>query len=178
MRTTVVIALLLLVLPAAAQQNAVNVFISDLSVTSSDHSGDDVNGGIGIAYQRRFAPEWAAELSIAYESHDESYRVFDHNGNGIDRGGRSWHTTPVDLSGFYLFQNQTNWKPYVGLGVRWVDAPSDAADDTNFLYGATGGVTWEVGKKVGLRFDGKLLFGDRPTWVDTFTGSVGLAWRF
>lgn len=178
MRIVAAIACLVLVLPAAAQQNAVNVFVSDLSVRTGDRPGDDVNGGIGIAYQRRVAPKWAVELSVAYETHDESYRVFDHNGNVIDSVNRSWNSTPVDLSGLYLFENEMNWKPYVGLGIRWIDSPPHAAEDTNFLYGPNGGVTWQFGKTVGLRFDAKLLFGDRPTWVDTFTGSMGLAWRF
>lgn len=180
MRTMAAVACVVVALSLGAQEssNAFHVFVANPSYTSSDSAGTNWDGALGIAYQRRFAEVWGLELAVARESHSGGYRKFDHDGNVIESGSSSWNTTPFDLAAFYHFNNTSNWKPYLGLDVRFVDAPPDAVEDTRFAYGIEGGVVWQFGRSVGLRFDGKVLAGDSPVWVDTFNASVGVAWRF
>ena len=180
MRTMAAAACLVIACSMSAQEreNAFHVFIANPSFTSSDSAGSHWDGAVGIAYQRRFAETWGVELAVARESHRSGYLKFDRAGNVIDSGSSRWNTTPVDLAAFYHFHNTSNWKPYVGVDLRYVDAPPDAVEDTRFAYGIEGGVVWQFGKSVGLRFDGKVLAGDSPVWVDTFNAGVGLVWRF
>ena len=172
MRILAAAACLVLSLSAAAQEraNAFHVFLANPSYAHSDRAGDSFTGAVGIAYSRVFARNWAAEIVVARETSRQGFTRYDHNGNIIEQQRWTSHSTPVDLAGFYNFPNTSSWKPYLGAVVRSVDS--------KVLYGIDGGVVWQFGKSVGLRFDGKVLGGDRPSWVDTLNASVGLAWRF
>lgn len=181
MRTMAAVACLVVALSASAQEqrlNAFHVFVANPSFTSSDSAGSSWGGAVGVAYQRRFAEVWAVEVAVARESHHSSYQKFDRQGNVIESGSSRWNTTPLDVAALYQFPNESSWKPYLGVDVRYVDAPPNAVEDTRFAYGLEGGVVWQFGRSVGLRFDAKILAGDSPVWLDTFNAGVGVSWRF
>lgn len=181
MRTLAAVACMVVALSASAQQerlNAFHVFVANPSYTSSESSGTNWGGAIGVAYQRRFASVWGLEVAVARDTHHSSYASFDRDGNVVASGSSRWTSTPVDLAALYHFPNQSSWKPYLGVDVRYVDAPRNAVENTRFVYGIEGGVVWQFGRTVGVRFDGKVLAGDSPVWVDTFNAGIGLSWRF
>jgi hypothetical protein len=178
MRNLVLAAsLLLLALPLSAQQqrNAFHVFVANPSFAWSEGSGDQYGGSLGVAYQRRVGRAWAFEVAAARDVDRSTAISFDSNGNIIDEQTRTIRTIPIDLGAMYLFQNDTRWKPYLGTTLRWTEGDPEGS---SMLYGLTGGVVWQFSNSFGLRFDGKLLTGDRPTWLNTFNSSAGLSWRF
>ena len=179
MRTLVAVACFVFALPALAQErvNAFHVFLGNPSFAHSDRTGDNFTGTIGIAYQRRIGRAWAAELAVARATEHTGYIRYDRDGNVIEERHSTLHSTPVDVAGFYQFPNESSWKPYLGAVVRWIEPDAIGVDDA-LLYGIDGGVVWQFGKSIGLRFDGKILGGDRPTWVDQLNASAGLSWRF
>ena len=172
MRTLTAIVFLVLSFAVSAQEklNAFHVFLANPSFTQSDSTGNNFSGAVGVAYQRRVARVWAVELAVARATDRETIIHYDHNGNVVETRRSTSNTTPVDAAAFYQFPNDTSWKPYLGAVVREIDS--------NLLYGVGGGVVWQFGQSLGLRFDGRILGGDRPSWVDQFNASAGVTWRF
>ena len=176
MRKLIVIAVSLLASTAAfAQQDkatGIYVFVSNATFSYSDHSGSNWEGAFGVALQRMFTPHVSAEVSVSRDRRTSSIPAFDFNGNLIEgRPIRFTHDyTPVDLTARYHFFNDSTWKPYAGVGVRYVE--------NRAVGGVTGGVVWQFRPSLGLRFDAKVLLVNQQAFTDTFNGSAGLAWRF
>ena len=165
MRRFAVIVALLISTAAFAQDkpNGVYVFLSNPGGGSSDHSGSYWEGAFGVALQRMFTPHLSGEVTISRERHHAAFSIFGESGSSYT------NTTPVDLTARYHFLDDGSWKPYAGLGARWVDGRA--------MADVTGGVVWQFRPSLGLRFDAKLLLGNNA-FNDTFNGAVGLAWRF
>jgi long-subunit fatty acid transport protein len=178
----VLLVCLLIPLPLFAQQpqkrTSLYVFLSNPSGGWSEGGGSSYEGAIGLALQHKFTPRWSAELAVSRQRDHSGFTRFDPNGNIIEQQTYDIDSTPVDLGAQYHFLNNTNWKPYVGLGMRYTD-PSDVLFDTGdrLFYGATGGVVWQLRPAFGIRFDGKVLLGDTGQ-LDRVNGSVGVTWGF
>jgi outer membrane protein W len=178
------LVLLTLLISAAAfaqeKSNMISVFVSDPEYMWTSNNGGDFNAGYGIALQHMFSPRWSGELSVSHRnSHARAY-FYDFNGNVINTVDFHARTNPVDILAQYHFLNETSWKPYIGAGVTHVYVSTDSSvlqrDET---YGTIdGGVVWRIRPELGLRFDVKALFGDRPSYIHSTSGSFGLAWRF
>jgi hypothetical protein len=163
----VAVAFLLVSTAAVAQQDkptAIYVFITNAGFTYSERSGSDWEGAFGVALQRMFTPHVSAEVSVSRDRRFSRLLAFDPNGNVIDGYTRTitHDFTPVDLTARYHFLNGSAWKPYAGIGVRYVE--SRAVGDL------TGGVVWQFRPSLGLRFDAKVLLGNQPRFTDTING--------
>jgi Outer membrane protein beta-barrel domain len=174
MRKLIVVAVCFLVSTAAvAQQNKPNglfVFVTNPSWGYSTGSGSNWDASFGVALQRMFTPNLSGEVTVSHERHTGRVLSFDPNGNVIDSRTFTDDFTPVDLTARYHFLNDSAWKPYAGVGARYVEGRA--------IGGLTGGVVWQFRPALGLRFDAKVLLGNQSRFTDTFNGSVGLAWRF
>jgi hypothetical protein len=178
MRKLIVMAVFLLASTAAfAQQpdkpTGLYVFVANPSFTYSEGSGSNWEGGFGVALQRMFTPRVSGELTVSRERHTTRVARFDLNGNIIDGAPPLKFTdnsTPVDLMARYHFFNDRSWRPYAGVGVRYVESRA--------IGGLTGGVVWQFRPSLGLRFDAKVLLGNQDQFTETVNGSAGLAWRF
>jgi hypothetical protein len=173
MRTLVVAALLLAPLSLFAQEkrNSLYVFIANPEFTSSETSGTNYSGAFGVALQHKFRERWSGELTIARQRQRTGILRFDPQGNVIERQTFYSHSIPVDLAGYYHFLNDSAWKPYLGLAARYVAEEGGAG-------GIGGGVLWRLRPAFGIRFDGKLLLGNRLSHMSSFNGAVGVAWSF
>jgi len=178
------LALLTLLISVSAfaqeKQNTFFVFIADPQYTWTKHSGSDFNAGYGVGVQHMFSPRWSGELSASHRDSHLRATFYDFNGNVTSVIDYRARTTPVDVVAQYHFVNGTSWKPYIGAGVThiYVDSSSNLQRG-NSTYGTIdGGVIWRVRPQFGLRFDGKVLFGDHPSYIDSTNVSFGLAWRF
>jgi len=175
-KLVVAVAFLLVSTAAFAQQDkptGVFVFVTNPGYGSSERSGSYWEGGFGVAVQRMFTPHVSAELTVSRERHITRLARFDLNGNIIPDAPLRKFTndvTPVDVTARYHFFKDSAWKPYAGVGVRYVESRA--------IGGLTGGVVWQFRPSVGLRFDAKVLLGNESRFTDPFNGSVGLAWRF
>lgn len=175
-KLVVAVAFLLVSTAVFAQQDkptGIYVFVSNASFTYSEQSGSNWDGAFGLALQRMFTPHVSAELTVSRDRQVTRFPRFDPNGNIIDGAPLRKVTdefTPVDLTARYHFLNDSAWKPYAGIGVRYVE--SRAIGDL------AGGVVWQFRPSLGLRFDAKVLLGNQGQSTDTFNGSAGLAWRF
>ena len=184
MRTfTVLLVCLLVALPLVAQQppkrNSLYVFVSNPSGGWSEGGGSSYEGAIGLALQHKFTPRWSGELAVSRQRDHSGFTRFDPNGNIIEQRTYDIDSTPIDLGAQYHFLNNTNWKPYLGLGARYYTDSSEVFIDrgAQVLYGATGGVVWQLRPAFGIRFDGKVLFGNVGRF-NRMNGSVGVTWGF
>ena len=161
MRRFAVIAALLISTAALAQErpNGIYVFMSNPNVFYTKSSGTHADAEFGVALQRMFTPHLSGELTVSR----------DRRITGSNFGRDVASLTPVDLTARYHFLTDGSWKPYAGLGARWVEGRA--------LADVTGGVVWQFRPSLGLRFDAKVLLGNNR-FNDTFNSAVGLAWRF
>ena len=113
-----------------------------LSVLAAEMSDDhevwnDVHAGValGVAYQVR--PAWDVELSVADQAYRSPYtQFFSFNMPGTNGGPatvinlpvttfRRYRVHPVDLVAAHQFLATSRFSPYVRVGARYVQAPSD-----------------------------------------------------
>ncbi|HJQ40962.1 MAG TPA: OmpW family outer membrane protein [Thermoanaerobaculia bacterium] len=176
------VLVLLVALPLVAQQppkrNNLYVFVSNPSGGWSEGGGSSYEGAIGLALQHRFTPRWSGELAVSRQRDHSGFTRFDPNGQIIEQQTYDIDSTPIDLGAQYHFLNTSSWKPYLGLGARYTSEPRFFEDrGDHILYGATGGVVWQLRPAFGIRFDGKVLLGDAGQF-NRFNGSVGVTWGF
>lgn len=181
MRKPGIAAILFIAWSAFAQEkpNSLFVFVSDPQYTWTSNNGSDFSAGFGVALQHMLTPKWSGEVAVSHRSSRTTAYLYDFNGNIIDTIEFRSRTTPVDLVAQYHWINSTAWKPYLGGGYTHVFVSSSNAQqrDANF-FTFDGGVVWRVRPAWGLRFDGKVLLGDKPSYIDSSNVSFGVAWRF
>ena len=175
MRKIVVVLLGLLAVSASAQTPEKNTRVSFFLTNPGWNTGGMFDGGIGLALEHRFTPQWSAELEVARELHE-------HQPSFFDPRTIEFRTYPADFFVRYSFENNTRWRPFLGGGVRYVTAPDEPAGadyDSELSPEFGGGVEWELGESVSIVFDGKVLVNsDIPHWDELFKVSVGAGWRF
>ena len=176
--------LLLLSVPAVAQQsrdNSLSVFVSDPSFSASGHQ-TNLEGGFGVAISRMFSDRFSVELSAASESH-RTVRSVLTDGVVSFQSLRVW-THPVDVTARYHFLTDGRWKPYVGTGMRYVTVRNSYSNgresDLRMIEGElSGGVVFQVRPELGIFFDAKQVLGSGSNRADpAFKPSLGLSWRF
>ena len=179
------LAVLLLLLPAflAAQQHPktqISAYVTPQSFTYSDSNGTDFSGGFGAALNVFWSQRFSTELSVgAEQSYYAVQPVTDPPTFQLDR--HRVETYPVDLIGRYHFINSTKWLPYIGGGLRYVDAPSvDSRVPVESRTSAevSGGVIFHFSPRWGLRMDVKQLLTSSEFFDAGTKGAVGLSWNF
>lgn len=156
----------------------------ELSVFASRYTEGIRNSNsvsLGVAFDRMLTPRISAQLWIASEHHYTYPYVVEPNGSFRQVARVRFHTIPIDLTVQYHFLNDTAWKPFVGVGARYVGAPkvSSAFRYQNHLGPEiVGGTAFQITRRFGLRADGKIYFGDREHYDDQLKTSLGLFWRF
>lgn len=174
-------AFVLLPTAIAQQKNEFSIFVSDISGMSRTFDKTHWYGGLGMAYNFFATPRISAQLAIAEEQHRTYPYVVDGFGGIQPVTPVKVRTYPVDVSARYHFLNESRWKPYLGLGVRYVGAPNV---DPEFRYRShlnpqvVGGVEFLVRPSIGIALDGKQLAGDRENYDPFFKVSLGVNWRF
>lgn len=151
----------------AQQKNDAALFLSDIS---------DGANGLGIELAHRVGTDFSVQLAVASEQHQASNLVFEST-------NRKVRTYPVDLAFRYHWRNETRWKPYLGLGARYVNAPYKSGES---VYGngnrmhaeIVGGVELLVRPAFGIVLDGRQLFGNAQSFDPSSKASLGVSWRF
>lgn len=188
----VVTLLLLFAVRAVAQEKAedlqkgtfrVFAFGSNFGYTESDLAGSNWHGGYGLGVEYRLSDRWAAELSVAREeSPTWSYGLVGPDGQlQVQRFQLVSH--PVDVVGQYHFFTRSAWKPFVGIGARYVDTTGPgrpyAVEESRISPQISGGFYYHFTPRLGLRVDMKrLLRSDSAYFDDTRKVSIGLGWKF
>lgn len=133
------------------------------------------SGGFGIAVDHHFNAHFSTELSIAKERHIAGPALVYTPQGSVIEGPHRVSTTPIDLVAAYHFISETRWRPYIGVGQRFVDSEREALFEPEI----TGGVTYMVRPHFGLRADAKQLVGFRyRSWDPAFKAGLGVSWRF
>jgi outer membrane protein W len=182
MRRTAFLVVLINSLATAtfAQHNQVSVFFSQ---SPSSVRGDR---GYGAAFNHAWTPRFSTGVAVAVED-----AVVAVCSGGIFTPQRcsefSARTYPVDLTGCFHFINDTRWKPYLGLGLRYVGAP-DLTPDALLLVGQpysdhvnpelVGGLEFLIGPSFGITAEVKGLVSNSEDYDPVFKVSGGLNWRF
>jgi len=155
----------------AQQTQTLSIFRSDL----------DESGGVGVSYERMFAPRWSVQAAVAVEHHHSYNYVVEDNGAITLVPRERLKTMPIDLTVRYHWLNETRWKPYLGLGAHYVAAP-DA--DPRFRYrnhleaAINGGTLFMLTHDLGLMLDGRIYLGSHESYDQSPRTSIGLSWRF
>jgi len=193
MRKSIVIAvsLLFVVASAFAQQpnrsNSISVFISDLSVFHSSTDGTRVDAGYGASFDHMFSNRVSAELSVSSQRYKSFLTTFTPSGvpTTVSFSERAY---PIDANVSYHFLTDSRWKPYVGVGLRYVTATLHSGPgfgNQEFTSRSvdpevSGGVTFQFKPALGLRFDAKQIVGSNRSYLGDpdFKVSLGLNFRF
>jgi outer membrane protein W len=190
MRKSIVVAvsLLFLVAPAFAQHpahsNTVSVFVSDLTLSQSRSSGASLDAGYGAAFDHMFNDRLSGEVSVTSERQRRTFGSLSATG-ALTLFTRSNTIYPVDANVSYHFLTNSRWKPYAGVGMRYVSFTSTEFSPSGRTWRTvnpevSGGITFQFRPNLGLRFDAKqILGGDQSIIADpAFKASVGLSFRF
>jgi outer membrane protein W len=176
-----VIALLFIAPSVFAQkERSFSVFISEFRMSSSSSTGRHWYSDYGAAFENSFTPRLSVQLSVASEHHQSYPYVVDNTGYINQVPAVSFRTYPIDVTARYRFVNASRWKPFLGLGARYVAAPhvdSMFGYRNRFSPEAVGGVVFQL-RHFGVAFEGKALVGDRENYDTALRTSVGLNWRF
>lgn len=179
MRKLVLVLLALLLAVSASAQTLdkptrVSFFVNNLGFGWSEGSGSFFEAGFGVALERRFTRRWSAELSVGTETHELQPFLFNPTVYDV-------RTYPVDAVVRYSFLDvHTQWRPYVGAGVRYVAAPDDVPID----YGdqlspeIAAGVEFNGGESWSLQAGVKHALGDDKVYDDAIKIAIGVGWRF
>jgi outer membrane protein W len=184
------VSLLFVVASAFAQQNTpsntISVFVSDMSVTHSS-AGTNLDAGYAAAFDHMFNNHLSAELMVTSQRMRQSFTTFTVAGPAA-YGSYTRTLFPVDATVSYHFLTDSRWKPYLGVGLRYLSSTvrdvsplnSDRFTSRTLNPEVSGGVTFQFRPKLGLRFDAKQTFGNSSSVLGDgkFSGSVGLAFRF
>jgi outer membrane protein W len=184
MRTLVValfVALFTTAVFAQQPKNGFSIFVSDLEVTHGKYDGTHGSAAFGASFDRMLTPNVSAQLAIASEQHRSYGYVVNANGTFTQVPAVSFHTVPIDLAARYHFLNETRWKPYVGLGLRYVGAPGVGREwryQNHIGPEIVGGTLFRINRSLFLTLDGRVYVGDREAYDSQFKPSLGLRWQF
>jgi hypothetical protein len=119
--------------------------------------------GYGIAYERRLSRAWSVELAATLQNQADA------------------ETYPFDLAAHYSFANQSRWRPYAGLGVRFVSAPTEPRGeryDNQWAPEPVVGVDYNITESWSLRAEAKHTLGNTYRYDDAGKITLGIGWRF
>lgn len=172
-------------LSASAQQTdrpiRLTVFTSGLGFSYAENAGTNWSGGVGLALEYRWNETWSVEGSLARERHDQVFVLHPFEGGPFVTERARLTTYPVEVTGLYHFDTEGRWKPFLGLGGRYVQGPDSPFGQLEDQLSAqvTGGVHFEITPRLSLRLGAKrLLRGDSPRYDPDTKLDVGLGWRF
>lgn len=176
-RTTLLIVLASSLATAtyAQQNNELTVFLSQ-SVAGRSR-------GYGAAYNRMWTPRFSTGISVGAEDADVTH-CFGFFTQQCFQAKLQTH--PVDLTGRFHFLNETRWKPYVGLGLRYVAAP-DVPQEAVTRFGpyedhvhpeVVGGLEFVIKPWFGITAEAKGVVGSSEDYDSLLKISAGLTWRF
>jgi hypothetical protein len=165
---------------AFGQHNQLSVFFSQ------SESKFHASHGYGAAFNRTWTPRFSTGIAVGVEDPVVAFCV-----GGILSPQRcsevTMRTYPVDLSGRFHFLNDTRWKPYIGLGLRYLGAP-DLTPQAMLVVGhpysdhvnpqMIGGLEFLIKPSFGITAEVKGLFGNPEDYDSVLKISGGLSWRF
>jgi outer membrane protein W len=177
-------ALFVLTLPLFAQQQSQNnfeifVYSSNVAFTHSERYGTSVDQNLGAAVSMKITPRVSLEAATVAQKWWEYEPGPYHFGVPIVRIRRTVY--PISIDGQYHFFNDGRWKPYLGLGVRYVSPKSTYYNlGTRVAPEITGGVSFMMTPHLALRFDAKQEIQSQtgPAYDPLSRASIGLGWHF
>ena len=185
MKRLVLFAVAVFAVPCFAQQQAAQngfqifTYASNISIVSSSRYGTTVDSSYGIGLSKFVTPHVSLELSATSQDWWEYEPGPYQFGVPYTRIRRTVY--PISLDGQYHFFNDSRWKPYLGLGVRYVN-PTARFYNVGARYSPeiNGGVSFFMTPHVSLRFDGKYetRSASGPAYDPPARGSVGIGWHF
>ncbi len=176
---SVVLAVLIAAGSAVAQQTRVSLSATDLELVSSSSHGSHLSGGGELAVNHFWTPEFSTMLAAGAARSYDTWTLYDRDSNVVTHGEYSYTAYPFDLlAQFHFATGESRWKPYVGAGVRYTDAPS-AVVERGFSPVINGGVMFNVNPRVGVVFDVRAMYYRNGNITD-FSGkpALGVSWRF
>src|SRR3954452_17658053 len=162
-RLLLVIVIVALAAPLAAQEKKeVFAFVDSPGGGWTKANGYTFNTGYGVALRVFPSPRFSAELSVA----ERWVRATDGD----------VRTNPIDLIAAYHFTNDSNWKPYLGLGLHVLRVSNL---DSRSGAEVRGGVAYQFTPRFFLRLDETLLLRrENPTFDQRSRSLIGVGWRF
>lgn len=141
------------------------------------------SGGLGLGLTYWVAAQFSIEASTAVEQHSATRTVVvDGDLARVERF--EYSSYPADFLVQYHVPTATinRWKPYGGVGARFVKRPEEAPDTrTNALISPelNAGIFYHLSPRLAFRIDARqLLSGETPPYDDSTKYSFGVVWRF
>jgi outer membrane protein W len=184
MKRLVLFAVVVFAVPLFAQQQPqkdfqIFAYASDVGITYSETYGTAVDSNFGLAVSKFVSPRWSMELAVSTQGWWEYAPGPVHFGDPIVR--IKHQSYPVSLDGQYHFFNDSRWKPYLGVGVRYVDPNAEFRDlGARISPEINGGVSFMMTPNLSLRFDGRVAVRSNhaPGYDPVTRGAIGIGWHF
>jgi outer membrane protein W len=184
------VSLLFVVAPLYAQRpnrpNAVSLFVTDAGFGSGSN-GTWIGADFGLAVSHMFNDRFSGELAVTSQRANRSVTIYPLEGfpTTTSSSGRIY---PIDATASYHFFTDGRWKPYIGVGARYMsDSVHVSGPIGNYRLTRhstdpeiTGGITFQLNPTLGLRFDARqILSSSSDALADAkFQASAGLSLRF
>jgi hypothetical protein len=180
MRKQRLVAVVILWLAPAAfaqQRHAISLFATNSATTRAF-------GDYGAAISETWTPRFSTQVAMSVEDPEVCL-----GGSFLTRPCTRTvlRTYPVDVVGRYHFLNETRWKPFWGLGVRYVRAPRLTAEliaEVGREYPdhvdpqVVGGLEFLLRPALAITLEGKQLLADSESYDPMFKVSIGMTFRF
>ena len=170
-RLWLVLVIVALAAPLAAQEKKEGfAFFDSPGGGWSEAKGTTYQTGYGASFRIFSSPRFSTELSVAERRVNV---LFAGTPVGL-------HTTPLDVVGAYHFTNESNWKPYLGLGLHDLSTGEGGRGyDSRSSAEVTGGIAYQFTPRFFIRADTSLLLQrNNPTYDQRNRTWIGLGWRF
>lgn len=125
--------------------------VADTSGSTDVNIGSGFLTGLGLGY--RFNDKFSAELAWEYRTNDSEVSL--SNGQLFEEGNYASNT--FFLNAAYSFDNSTNWIPYIGAGLSWIqEVDIDIETDVDELsYSSDGDIGFQVFAGLGYQISGQ-----------------------
>lgn len=116
--------------------------------------GNGFNAGLGVGYH--YTDQIAIELFWEYRSNESETTIAD--GTQFTEG--NYASNVFFLNGHYYFQSDSNWRPYLGAGLGWIqeidiDLESNGVElsysgDGDITYQAFAGIDYQLNPSISI----------------------------
>jgi len=137
---------------------------ANLGLSTGEESGVDT-GFLGSLFYGATYGEYRFEGEIFRQENDTDF-------------GADIETMGFLINGYYDFDIDSEWTPYIGAGIGYGKAEIGSYDDNDFIWQVGAGMSYELNESTTLDFKYRYYSVEVGDGYDGHTGLVGIRFKF